>query len=351
MFSTTERSAMNRRRPGRAVVRGWSRLLSGIGMLLVLFATSSVSAQAPGDRHAVLIGGLGGAPAYTDKFSGYLSETRRLLVERADFAAANVYVLAETALSGEPFVDGVSNADNIRSRFGALAQSLTPDDHLYVFMFGHGSYDGSNAALNIPRRDLDDFDYAAMLDRIDAGRTVVINTSSASGPFAEALSAPDRIVITATATGRERDETVFPQYIVEALGSTDADLDRNGGVSVAEVFSYAAQQTARSFEEVGQLATEHAQLEDNADGSPSRLDAVGTADGHLASVTYLVPRPDLAAMRSADRPLLQERDTLERSIAEVKSRKGDMTTDAYYAELEDLFVQLARLNERLEDAP
>lgn len=331
-------------------------VLGGCALVLLLLAfgqAPDARAQADasgmaGERHAVIIGGLGGNPAYTETFGAYLRDTRSALVDRAGFDENNVLVLAEQAIDDDPIVDGVSTAEAIRAHFTKLAERMTADDHLYVILYGHGSFDGANARLNIPRRDLDDFDYAALLDRISAGRVVFVNTASASGPFAAALSAPERIVITATASGTERDETIFPQFFVEALRNPDADLDKNGGLSVLEAFTYAAQRTGRHYEEAGQLATEHPQLEDNADGSASRVDALDGEDGNLASITYIIPRTDLASVSAAARPLLQEKEALERTIAETKNRKAEMTEEAYYGELEELFVRLARLNERME---
>lgn len=342
---------------GKGYVRRtrWS-VCTGCALVLLLLAVGQAPdarAQAgsggiAGERHAVILGGLGGNPAYTETFGAYLRDTRAALVDRAGFDESNVLVLGEQAIADDPFVDGVSTAEAIRAHFTELAERMTADDHLYVILFGHGSFDGANARLNIPRRDLDDFDYAAMLDGIPAGRVVFVNTASASGPFAAALSAPERIVITATASGTERDETIFPQFFVESLRNPDADLDKNGGLSVLEAFTYAARRTGRHYEEAGQLATEHALMEDNADGSGSRVDALDGEDGSLASITYIMPRTDLASVSAAARPLLQEKEMLERTIAETKNRKTEMTEEAYYGELEELFVRLARLNERVE---
>lgn len=321
-------------------------------LLVALLWTGAAPAygQDVGTRHVLIIGGLGGSPTYTDRFASYLSETRTLLVDRFDVPSDQVHVLGEQAIGEQPFVDAVSTAENVRAYFARLSQRVTTDDHVYVFLFGHGSSDGTRARLNIPRRDLNDTDYAALLDPLNAGRVVFINTTSASGPFATALSHPGRIVITATATGTERDETVFPRYLIEALRSPDADLDKNGGLSVRELFAYAAGQAARSFEEAGQLATEHALLDDNGDGAPTRFDALGDAqDGALAATTYLRPPQAMASTSEVARPLLRKKEALHRSIADLKGRKTAMDEGAYYAELESLFVQLARLNQRIED--
>lgn len=315
----------------------------------VLLPAQLSSAQDAGTRYALLIGGLGGDPAYTEAFGGYLRDTRAVLIDRYGIPPGNVHVLGENALVDESYVDGESTSDNISARFDQLSREITADDHLYVILFGHGSFDGTHAQLNIPRRDLSDVDFGALLDGLNAGRIIFINTASASGPFARTLSGPDRIVITATATGTQRDETLFPRYLIEALQSIEADLDKSGGLSVLELFQFASGEAARSFDAAGQLATEHALLEDDGDGEGVRYDDLdGSSEGALASITFLRPPDDLASIDEADRPLLREREALQRSIAGLKSRKAEMDDDAYYAELETLLVQLAELNERLE---
>ena len=326
---------------------GWIRHVLAL-LIGVLSASPAAFAQTGGQPHALLIGGLGGDASYSDQFSRYLNDTRTLLVDRHGFPEANVTVLAEQAVSTSPFVDDVSTAENVRAAFEDLAERLTPDDRLFVVLFGHGSYDGSNASLNIPRRDLIDADYASLLDAVDAGRIVFINTASASGPFAAALSGAGRIIITATASGNERDATVFPTFLVEALGAPEADLDKDGGISARELFEYASARASRSFEETGHIVTEHAQIEDDGDGQPTRADAMDSGtDGDLAGLTHL-RRPEMIS--SANLPLARERQDLERRIAEMKRQKSTLGDDAYYAQLEVLFVELARLNARIESA-
>lgn len=320
-------------------------------LLFLLVATNLAAAQ---DRYAVLIGGLGGSPEYTDQYRQYLFETHRALTETFGFPSANVTVLAEQSISDQPFVADVSTAENIRARFGTLAGKVAGNDHVYVILFGHGSYDGEHAQLNIPRRDLNDIDYADLVGSLNAGRIVFINTASASAPFVEALSAPDRIVITATRAGTQRNETVFPTYLVEAFTSPSADLDKDGTLSVRELFQYAAEATARSYEASGHLATEHALLEDTGDAEGYRVEELDEAgEGNLAAITTLRRGGAAIASLSAEEraalgPLLQEKEAIERDIAVVKSRKSDLGEDVYYAQLETLFVQLARLNDRIE---
>ncbi len=311
-------------------------------------------AQEAGSSHALLIGGLGGTPDYTETFQRYLFDTRQALINRHGFAASHITVLAEANIQEANFVDGLSDAETIRATFSRLAQTVDANDRLYVILFGHGSYNGTEARLNIPRRDLSALDYAALVDEVNAERIVFINTAPCSAPFIEPLSGPNRILMTATRTGSQRNETRFPSYLVEALSSPDTDLDKDGKLSVREWFVYAAQNTDRSFEAESHLPTENALLDDTGDQKGQRVEELDTTgEGNLAGVTYLhrggVALADVSsAQRGEATGMLRQKEALESNIATLKSRKAGMYEDQYYADLETLFVQLARLNDRIE---
>ena len=323
-----------------------------LSALLVLILTLAVQAQ--GNRYALLIGGLGGSPDYTDQFVTHLFETQKALVDRFGFDAQRITILGEPAIQDRSFVDEVSNEDNIRSAFARLAQRMQAQDQVMIVLFGHGSYNNEQAYLNIPRRDLSDQDYADLVDTLPAQRIIFINTASASGPFIESLSGRGRIIITATRRGSQRNETQFPQYLVEALQSGAADLDKDGNLSVRELFVYASQQTERFYEDGGHLATEHALMEDSGDGAGHRVEELEAAgEGNLASITLLGRSMAQWANVSPEEQeavsqILGQRTQFEQQIAELKSRKSSMNEVDYYAELEVLFVRLARLNETLD---
>ncbi len=324
---------------------GW--IVAGV----VLLGTPAVSPAQSGERYALLIGGLGGSPEHTERFQRYLFETRRALVERHGFAPERVTVLAETKLQDLDFVDGVSLEATIREAFATLAGSAGPQDHVYIVFYGHGGYDGTDARFNIPRSDLSQHDYADLINALSAGRVIFINTTSASAPFVEALSGLDRIVITATRVGSQKNETNFPGFLVDGLTSPAADRDKDGSLSVAELFTYAAEKTQQWFDDNEHIPTENALLDDDADGQGTRLEEMGTSgDGNVAAITYLQRRQDAiaAAGGAAAGPWLQEREAIELAIAELKSQKPAMDEDTYFAELETLFIRLARGNEAAE---
>ncbi|NND73211.1 MAG: hypothetical protein HKN43_16680 [Rhodothermales bacterium] len=318
--------------------------------VLTTFGIGSDGANAQeNERYAILIGGLGGSPEYSTRFEQYLFDTRKGLVEQFGFESDHVVVLGETAIRDRPFVDLVATSDNIRASFAELGGKISDGDLVLIVIFGHGSYDGTAASANIPRRDLTDGDFARLLDDLPTPNVVFINTTSASGPFVRTLSFPDRVVITATKSGGQTNETRFPHFLVEGLGGQLADLDRDGNVSFSELFTYAAESTAREYEADDFLATEHALLDDNGDGRGHQYSEQGTSgDGNLAAVLYLNKRTTSGIAGSGD--LAADRSNLERQIAEVKSMKDALSADEYYGQLEVLFVQLARLSDRIEGA-
>jgi hypothetical protein len=318
---------------------------------LVLLAPQAAAQQ--GQRYAFLIGGLGGSSEYTEKFKNYLFETDNALQRQFGLPADHIIVLAEQGIEGEAFVDGVSTAENIRASFEDLAGRTTPDDDVYIILYGHGSSDGEVAQFNIPRRDLSSSDYAELVGGLRARRVIFINTASASAPFIDAISGPDRIVITATRRGTQRNETSFPAFLVEALSSPSADLNKDGDLSIGEVFTYASQRTAQSYEESNHLATEHALLEDTGDGEGHRAEELADqGEGNLAGVTYLKRQSGAIAgggpVDASAAQQFRQKDDLEREIADLKGQKGQLGEEEYYGQLEGLFVQLARLNDAIE---
>ncbi|MEO8429144.1 MAG: hypothetical protein ABI651_18795, partial [Verrucomicrobiota bacterium] len=156
----------------------------------------------------------------------------------------------------------------------------------------------------------------------------------------------------ATKSGYEQNYSRFGQFIAEAILNPQADLDKDGQTSLLEAFLIASRRTAEFYTTEGRLATEHALIDDNADGLGTPADwfrgvrAVKTAansagvDGLRANQIHLVRSEQERKLSPA---LRARRDELEVVIAKLRETKSKATDEEYYRQLEPLLLELARL--------
>lgn len=309
--------------------------------------------RAAGDprKFAVIIAGVGGEEAYTRKFTAQALQLRDALTNELGFDEKQVYLLAETAAAGPE--DGPretllrSTAEETRKAFDAIKAAAAPDSFIFVALIGHGSFDGQQAKFNLVGPDLSTKDYAAILSSLPAKKIVFVNCASSSGEFIKPLSAKDRIIITATRSGNEQNATVFAEHFIAALTAAAADADKNGRTSVLEVFNYATHQTAEWYKQKGRLATEHALIDDNGDGTGHEEATMG--DGALAKTNYIDSKTVEQASADAEViKLTERRQELEEEIEKLKTRKEQMKLEEYEAELERLLVELAETNQKIK---
>src|SRR5262249_50255186 len=120
-----------------------------------------------------------------------------------------------------------------------IAQQSLKGPPLWLILIGHGSYDGKQARFNLRGPDLSATNLATWLKPFQRPQAV-INTSSSSSPFLNALSASNRVIITATRSGSEQNYARLGDYLAAAIADTAADLDKDGQVSVLEAFLLAS---------------------------------------------------------------------------------------------------------------
>jgi hypothetical protein len=178
----------------------------------------------------------------------------------------------------------------------------------------------------------------------------LVNTASSSGDFVQAVAAPGRTVITATRSAREQNETVFAGFFVEAFTGEDADLDKDGRVSMLEAFRYAAREVERHYADQDLLMTEHAQLDDDGDGKGSDTPEATSGDGMVAATLFLSAAPPGTTVADAGpelQKLYAQRDSLEARILELRQLRETLETEDYEARLEELLVQMGLLTREI----
>jgi hypothetical protein len=224
---------------------------------------------------------------------------------------------------------------------------------MWIVFLGHGTFDGKEAKFALRGPDISASELAAWLKPFQRP-VAIIDSSSSSGPFLNKLSATNRVVISATRSGAEVNYARYGEYLSQAIANPDADLDKDGQTSLLEAFLMGARQLAEFYSTEGRLATEHPLLDDNGDGlgtppdwfrgvravksakDGAPLDGLRAHQFHLIrSETDLKLPPEVRARR----------DALEISLAKLRDSKKQMPEDEYYATLEALLLEMARLYE------
>ena len=285
----------------------------------------------------MIVSGATGGPSYAQQYTAWTRTLTMALVERLKFDPARIVSLSES-----PDPAQAATAANVRRAFATLRGQAKADDLLFVFLIGHGTFDGVDAKFNLVGPDMDLGEWSALV-RGFPGRVIVVNSAPASSPFIERLSGPRRIVVSATDSVAQRFDTVFPEYFIAAFSDESSDIDKNGRTSIWEAFAWAAGAVRRHYQQRGQLATERPLLDDNGDGVGREASSQG-ADGSFASRTYL-DAPAAGAPPTDDVlvELLQRRASLVAEVEELQVKKAFMAPDEYAREFERIMLALARV--------
>jgi hypothetical protein len=309
---------------------------------LVILSLLSVAARADDKPTVIVVQGAQGAPEFHTDFT----KAADLWVQAAKRANAH---LIQIGRDGSP--DAESSADKQALQKALQDASKDKKSPLWLVLIGHGTFDRVEAKFNLRGPDISDKELVAWLASVSRP-TAVINCASSSAPFLNRLSAPNRVVITATRSGHELNYARFGQFIAQSIADPAADLDKDGQTSLLEAFLAASHRTEEFYKKEGRLATEHALLDDNGDGLGISVEwfqgirATKSAkegaliDGARAHQWHLVLSQTEQAMAPADRA---RRDELELKIETLRGRKPSMSESDYYAQLDPLLLELARL--------
>jgi hypothetical protein len=307
--------------------------------LAALVAVHPVRGQMNQTRSLVLVIGAAGEPEYAEQFASWASAWK----EAAAKGGLQTFVIGESK--------DKSDEDRRRLLDVLTNEAAKPAGELWLVFIGHGTFDGHSAKFNLRGPDISAADLAEVLKPCRRP-LAVIQCASASGPFLKALSAPGRVIITATRSGYEVNATRFGGYMARAIADPAADLDKDGQTSLLEAFLAASRQVEQFYKEQGRLMTEHALLDDNGDGFGTSAEwfrgvraiksaADGKAvDGVRAHEMFLVPGD---VERRLPPEARARRDELEQKLSALRSNKTKMNEDEYYRQLEGILVETGRL--------
>jgi len=293
---------------------------------------------------ALIVVGAGGTAEYLEDFQRS-AERWRLAFPKT----------AKTTLVGMPPkpLDAAATDDPVTDRQRILdwiaKEPESPALERWLILIGHGTYQLNIAKFNLEGPDLSSEDLAKAIASSQS-RWRIFVCSSCSGPFINALSGPNRIVVTATKSGSEQNYSRFGDYFSQSIGISTSDLDHDGSVSILEAFLVASKNLANWYTEEGRLASEQALIDDNGDkrGTPAHFfRGVRAAkapsdglkiDGRLANRVFVDNPLDASSLTAQQQARVAE---LETQIDEHRDQKTKIDEATYYAQLEQLLVELA----------
>ncbi len=213
-------------------------------------------------------------------YSDSITLLHKGLTESQGFTAEQVHVLwgEEATEKDAPAIRAsrdIAGRETIEQAAQSLREALQPEDTLWVFVLGHGHFDGRHSWLNVAGPDINHVEFGRLFERLSCREQVFFITTAASGFYLKSLAAAGRVVISATEADLEVNETLFPHKLATALGSPSSesqqDIDQDGQFSLLDLYLWTTRQVAEDYATNELLATEHALLEDNGDGRGAEL--------------------------------------------------------------------------------
>ena len=287
-----------------------------VSCLFVLRCAASEKAD------VIIVVGAGGSDEYAAMFSDWSSK-----IEEAAKSADRTCQLIGTGKSK------TTHRDTLKQVLDSnVAADVDRDSKpLWLFLIGHGTSYRNVSKFNLQGPDFTAKELSKWIEPIKRP-TVVVNCSSSSGEFVQALSGANRVVVTATKSGAEQNFARFGEYFSTAItDSATADLDHDEEVSVLEAFLSAVAKVEEFYAQDGRLVTEHALLEDNGDklGIAAnfyrgvrpvvRAKEGKEVDGKLAAKLVLVPNKN---SKPLSREAEKRRSELEAEIEQLRGKKG-----------------------------
>ncbi len=318
------------------------------GALIFAAANSPAYGQEQENRQrpaVIVVVGAPGTPEYGEQFSKWADLWKQACSKGG--ASCTIIGLDEAEAPGGARTKMREAMDNESGQYSTA---------LWLILIGHGTFDGHTPKFNLRGPDVSAYDLARWLEPVHRP-VAIINTTSSSAPFLSSLSAPGRVVITATKSGFEQNYARFGQYLAGSIAEPQADLDKDGQTSLLEAFLIASRRVDEFYSSAGRLTTEHALLDDNGDGLGTRADWFrgirpvqkaeddAPLDGYRAHQFHLVPSELEKKMTPG---LRTERDRLELEVMELRDKKEELSEDEYFSKLETLLLDITKIYDQAD---
>jgi hypothetical protein len=307
------------------------------------------------EKYVVIMTGAAAENKYAQRFREWSFRLFDVLTTSYGYRPDHIILLLGNGDPTEPRVSGACRKETIMENIRHLAAATKPRDQILFFLIGHGTINEGGAKFNIVGPDITGEVFAQLLEGFSQQDVIVVNTTSASHPFCAEVSAPGRVIISATRSRSEKYDTVFAKYFIEALEEHRADRDKNTRLSIWEAFQYAKLQVEKWYTDQDRIPSEHPTLDDNGDSVLNTRPEPMKNDGRLAQIAYLDVLPKTSSstgdgelsVSPAEIELTRRAHELERAVFLLRNRKGEMSTVDYKIQMEVLLIDLAKTSRDL----
>jgi hypothetical protein len=225
----------------------------------------------PKKRHALIVCGHPGDAEHIKSFTETVHKLKDGLTKTLEIPPERQYVLFGADQPKDlPGATGPATKATLIAKIAQVRKAVSAEDGLWVICLGHCHHDGRKAWWNLPGPDINAAEFGQLFTDFSCREEVFVMTMSLSGYFVAPLSRPNRIVIAATEADAETNETTFPgvfaQFLASGLNLADHDVDKDGKLSLFDLYVVVAKEIAQNYASAEQLATEHQQIDDDGDG-------------------------------------------------------------------------------------
>lgn len=225
----------------------------------------------PKQRHALILCGHPGDAEHAKSFAETVAKLGEGLAKSVGIPSERQYVLFGADRPKDlPGATGPATREAVRTKIAEVRKVVRPEDGLWVICLGHCHHDGRRTWWNLPGADINAKEFGEFFADLACREQVFVMTMSLSGFFVAPLSRRDRVVIAATEADAETNETTFPrvfaQVLADGLKLPEHDTDRDGNLSLFDLYVAVAKEIAQNYAGAEQVATEHQQLDDDGDG-------------------------------------------------------------------------------------
>lgn len=337
-------------------------MIAFIGFLCPASTSHADQSEAVSSQELILVRGAAGLPEYDREFQLW-SERWEDAAERGGIPVIRIgdTTSEESSAARSPDNASATSADGLNSDAETDLQRLSnaitiagrkeTAEPLWIVYIGHGTFDGRSAHWNLRGPDISAEGLQELCQSLRRPAAFII-CASCSAPFLNALSGPDRVVVTATKDGNQIQYSRFGSAFSDAISGMDADINRDGQVSLLEAWLFASRRTADFYRTEGRLATEHSLLDDNGDGRGVRAeiyegDEISEAaktpeeiDGTRAAKWHFIRSDEEKRLSPEQRA---QRDELESRLTALRRRRNDLPDTVYLEHLEQILIPLAEL--------